>query len=243
MRQLRPAEVPAQRRASTVPTMSEQDPIVSGRTFLAGRIISNHGQSSIDCVVRRISDDGASLEVANSDRHSPEFSPSNSRRRNDQRPCKLVWQSDNQLGLSPSTTTDGRPKATMRYLSRRSGRGSDASIGCCATRCWRCAPPSTSSKPASCCWTLSLGRPSSIAHSGGCGALADEEADNSPAFVALMYHGRDTRAYAIVASKLDAYIADRCAWWRGAIPADRPAAGDGEVIRIQCTALATAVAC
>ena len=34
-----------------------------GRTFLAGKILSNFGQSSIDCTVRRIADDGATIEV------------------------------------------------------------------------------------------------------------------------------------------------------------------------------------
>src|ERR1700722_4883616 len=38
-----------------------------GRTCLAGKIISNFGQSSIDCIIRRISDDGATIEVAKSD--------------------------------------------------------------------------------------------------------------------------------------------------------------------------------
>jgi len=36
---------------------------IRGRTFLAGKIIFNFGQSSIDCTVRRLSDDGATLEL------------------------------------------------------------------------------------------------------------------------------------------------------------------------------------
>jgi len=32
--------------------MSEQKSTSRGRTFLAGRVISNYGQSSIDCIVR-----------------------------------------------------------------------------------------------------------------------------------------------------------------------------------------------
>ena len=43
--------------------MSEQKPMPRGRTFLAGKVISNYGQSTIDCVVRRISDTGAVIEV------------------------------------------------------------------------------------------------------------------------------------------------------------------------------------
>jgi hypothetical protein len=39
--------------------------------------------------------------------------------------------------------------------------------------------------------------------------LPDAKADSKPAFVALMYHGRDTRAYDVPESKLDAYVARR----------------------------------
>ena len=43
--------------------MSEHSHAPRGRTFLAGKIISNFGQSSIDCIIRRISLDGATIEV------------------------------------------------------------------------------------------------------------------------------------------------------------------------------------
>ena len=39
--------------------------------------------------------------------------------------------------------------------------------------------------------------------------LPDHKAESKPPFVALMYHGRDTRAYDIPAGELDAYIAER----------------------------------
>jgi hypothetical protein len=40
-------------------------------------------------------------------------------------------------------------------------------------------------------------------------ALPDAVADRNPAFVALMYHGRDTNAYGIEARSIDAYVAER----------------------------------
>src|ERR1700752_4658375 len=43
------------------------------------------------------------------------------------------------------------------------------------------------------------------------GRREDAKADSKPAFVALMYHGRDTRAYAVPADELDAYVAERVA--------------------------------
>lgn len=79
--------------------MSKQLSQAGARTFLAGKIISNYGQSTIDCVVRRISDDGASVEVENS-LGIPELFHLLIVGEGNPRPCKLVWQSDKQLGLT-----------------------------------------------------------------------------------------------------------------------------------------------
>jgi hypothetical protein len=43
--------------------MSENRLMAKGRTLLAGKVISNFGQSTIDCVVRRLSDHGATISV------------------------------------------------------------------------------------------------------------------------------------------------------------------------------------
>jgi diguanylate cyclase (GGDEF)-like protein len=68
--------------------------------------------------------------------------------------------------------------------------------------------------------------------------LPDAKADSKPAFVALMYHGRDTRAYQVPPDRLDAYVAERVAHVRSGNPApiDLPLAS-GEVIRFHCTML------
>jgi len=55
--------------------MSDQNSSPRGRTLLAGKIISNYGQSSIDCVVRRISDHGA-IVMTDSPLGIPEHLPS-----------------------------------------------------------------------------------------------------------------------------------------------------------------------
>jgi PAS domain-containing protein len=68
--------------------------------------------------------------------------------------------------------------------------------------------------------------------------LPDAKADSKPAFVALMYHGRDTRAYDVPEGELDAYVARRVAYVKSGNPAPihvRLASGD--VIRFQCTVL------
>ena len=70
----------------------------SGRTLLAAKIISNYGQSSIDCVVRRMSDHGATVSV-----ESPVGIPRQFQllipHEGPPRACKLVWQSGKELGL------------------------------------------------------------------------------------------------------------------------------------------------
>lgn len=68
--------------------------------------------------------------------------------------------------------------------------------------------------------------------------LTDEQADSQPAFVALMYHGRDTRAYAMPPHEVDGYIAERVALVRAGDP--RPIdlwLANGEVLRFQCIVL------
>ena len=68
--------------------------------------------------------------------------------------------------------------------------------------------------------------------------LPDEKADSRPPFVALMYHGRDTCAYAVPAADVDAYVARRVAQVKSGDP--RPVdirLTNGEVLRVQFTLL------
>ena len=48
--------------------------------------------------------------------------------------------------------------------------------------------------------------------------LPDEKADSKPAYVALLYHGRDTRAYEIPTSDVNAYVAERVAFVKSGNP-------------------------
>jgi PAS domain-containing protein len=68
--------------------------------------------------------------------------------------------------------------------------------------------------------------------------LPDAKADSKPAFVALMYHGRDTRAYDVPESELDAYVARRVAYIKSGNPAPvHVRLTSGDMIRFQCTVL------
>jgi diguanylate cyclase (GGDEF)-like protein len=64
------------------------------------------------------------------------------------------------------------------------------------------------------------------------------KAEAKPPFEALMYHGRDTYAYAIASGDIDAYVAERVAHVKAGSskPLDLRLA-NGEVIRMQCAVL------
>jgi PAS domain-containing protein len=69
-------------------------------------------------------------------------------------------------------------------------------------------------------------------------SLPDEKADSRPPFVALMYHGRATRAYELPEDELNAYVARRMEMVRAgdSTPININLA-DGNVLRFSCTAL------
>ena len=168
--------------------MSSIESGTHGRTFLVGKLTFNFGGSSIDCIVRRLSDEGATVELASAlgiPEHFQLLIPSEGR----QRPCRRVWQSDRQLGLkfeadkaepeqdfAPVSTERGRTDSTIRHLMLALRAALDhIPIGVVLldsklksefiNRAFRQM------------W-----------------ALPDDVADRNPPFVTLMYHGRDTSA-------------------------------------------------
>src|SRR5436190_13109742 len=233
MGQLRPAEVPAQRHASAVPTMSEQDPIISGRTLLAAKIISNYGQSSIDCVVRRLSDRGATVAVESQlgiPKHFQLLIPGEG----PPRACKLVWQSGKELGLEfeePESATEEKPAAPVRSPER----GADTLMrGMMLTL--RAALDEIETGVV----LLESDLRAQFINRAfrRMWALPDQVADSKPAFVALMYHGRDTNAYEVAAEALDSYVFERIRLVRAGDTTPRDLRrSNGEVVRMQCAVL------
>jgi diguanylate cyclase (GGDEF)-like protein len=69
--------------------------------------------------------------------------------------------------------------------------------------------------------------------------LPDALADSKPAFVALLYHARETKAYAVPEDRMEAYVAERTALIRAGDekPVDIRLTS-GEVIRSRCKVLA-----
>jgi len=72
------------------------------RTLKSARILLNHHQSVIDCVVRNLSPTGACLKVETTlgipDRFDVMFDVDKSIR-----PCHLVWHKENQIGVEFET--------------------------------------------------------------------------------------------------------------------------------------------
>ena len=68
--------------------------------------------------------------------------------------------------------------------------------------------------------------------------LSDQVAETAPPFVALMYHGRDTRAYAVPDATIDAYVAERVKLVRAGDPAPVDIRmSNGDTVRFKCTVL------
>ncbi len=212
--------------------MSEQKPAPLGRTLLAGKVISNFGQSTIDCVVRRISDHGATIE-AESPLGIPEYFHLSIHGEGVPRPCKRVWQSEKELGLEFERADAKKDDAAVRpdQPERR---------GDLMMRGQMLALRSALDEIAVGVVLLDSDLRAQFINRAfrKMWNLPDQIADSRPAFVALMYHGRDTNAYETADPNLDAYIAERVRLVRaGDTTALDLRRTNGEVIRLQCAVL------
>ncbi len=127
-----------------------------------------------------------------------------------------------------------REKRALRTERKARGAGRDAE----PRNCSRCAPRSIRSTTASCCSTATCAPSSSIRAFRRMWDLPDAKADGKPTFVDLLYHGRDTSAYAVAQEELDKYVAQRSRFvQRGdETPVDLRLSG-GEVLRFKCKPL------
>jgi diguanylate cyclase (GGDEF)-like protein len=222
--------------------MSEHSLPLRGRTFLAGKIISNFGQSSIDCIIRRISDDGATIEVA-SVFGVPEHFHLRITNEDQPRPCLRKWQSEKQIGVAFETIeaaktdkidkVDKTDKAdTPVQPERRASEG--------IVRGQMLALRAALDEIAIGVVLLDHDLRSQFINRAfrRMWALPDAVADRNPPFITLMYHGRDTNAYQIPADQLDAYVAERLQRVRDGVttPIDLRRT-NGEIVRMECAVL------
>ena len=91
-----------------------------GRTFLAGKVIFNFNESTVDCVVRRITDDGATIELA-SGLGIPERFQLAVAGETQPLACKLVWHSERQIGVTFETPQSGDAAAARETSSAERG--------------------------------------------------------------------------------------------------------------------------
>jgi len=212
--------------------MSDIESGTHDRAFLAGKLIFNFGGSSIDCVVRRLSERGATLELASAlgiPEHFQLLIPSEGR----QRPCKRVWQSDRQLGLT-FVADKAEPEQDFPPAAAERRRG-DSTL----RRLMLALRAALDHVPIGIVLLDSTLKSEFINRAfRQMWALPDDVADRNPPFVELMYHGRDTSAYELSSPDLDAYVAERISHVRAGdqTPLDLRRT-NGEVIRLQCTPL------
>lgn len=225
--------------------MSEPSLPLRGRTFLAGKIISNFGQSSIDCIIRRISDDGATIEVA-SVFGVPEHFHLRIPNEDPPRPCLRKWQSEKQIGVAFETIEVGKIDKTDRADKIDKADRADmpaqperrASEG--IVRGQMLALRAALDEIAVGVVLLDHDLRSQFINRAfrRMWALPDAVADRNPPFITLMYHGRDTNAYQVPADQLDAYVAERLQRVRDGVttPIDLRRS-NGEIVRMECAVL------
>ena len=202
------------------------------RSLLAGKIVSNFGQSTINCIVRRISDEGATLRVENFSGIPKQFQLSIVEE-DKLRPCKLLWQSEKDLGVAFEVESVAESKSTLTtkpapldhagltrgpMLALRAAFD-EIEIGIVLLdskmraqfinnafrRMWR---------------------------------VPDALAASNPSFVTLMYHGCNTGAYELSAEKLDAYVAERVSLVQsGEMRPTNLRQSNGQVLQLQCAVL------
>jgi diguanylate cyclase (GGDEF)-like protein len=212
--------------------MSEPKMMPRGRTLLAGKVISNYGRSTIDCVVRRLSDHGATITV-----ESPLGIPRQFQLlildERVPRPCKVAWQSDKELGLEfeLADAVDQDPIAQPAPPERPVEQ---------VVRGQMLALRSAVDEIQIGIVLLDSDLRAQIINRAfrQMWNLPDQVADSKPAFAALMYHGRDTNAYQVAPVDLDAYIANRVSLVQaGDTTALDLRRSNGAVIRMQCAVL------
>ena len=204
----------------------------SHRTLLAGKVISNFGQSTIDCVVRRISDHGATISVESPlgiPRHFHLHIPDEGA----PRPCKVLWQSDREIGIEFEIADTASPESAVHPAQPE--RRADQMI-----RGQMLALRSALDEIEIGVVLLDADLRAQFINQAfrRMWKLPDQVAESKPAFAALMYHGRDTSAYEVAQPDLDAYVAHRVSMVRdGDTSTLDLRRSSGDVIRMQCAVL------
>ena len=203
------------------------------RTLKAGRIIFNNKQSVFDCLVRNLSDSGACLQVNGSIDIPVEFALDVD---GETRPCYLVWMTDTRAGIEFKTFTKN-----ATHITPESARPANKALQFdqFATTELAMLRAALDLVPVGIVLLDAEMRAQFINRAfRQMWRLPDEKAACHPPFIALLYHGRDTRAYAVRPDDIDRYVAERVEHVKSGNPKPRDLRlSNGEVIRFHCTTL------
>ncbi|HZP78669.1 MAG TPA: diguanylate cyclase [Pseudolabrys sp.] len=220
--------------------MDERRQELRHRTLRSGKIVFNDRRSVVDCLVRNLSDGGACLQVNTSFGLPASFDLAVD---DALIAVDMVWATQNRIGVAfrggssmqtPDAAPHRQPQPTAS-ATPATGPGGDASSA------------QLDSMLHAALDRVDIGIVLLDAQTRAqfinrafrrMWRLADEKAESKPPFVALMYHGRDTRAYAVRPDELDSYVAARVAMVKAGDtkPIDLRLA-NGEAVRVQCTVL------
>jgi diguanylate cyclase (GGDEF)-like protein len=214
--------------------MDERRASQRARTWRGGKILLNNRRSVLDCTIRNLSREGACLQVESPLGVPPAFdllidgeqAP---------RPCRLVWQSDHRAGVAFAARQSQTPHGDAQRAGLAAIRAGGELI---RNELLGLRAALDEAKFGVVLLDAELRAQFINRAFRKMWRLPDSKAEARPAFVALMYHGRDTRAYELPESELDAYVAERVAEVKAGNPTPRDIRlASGEVLRFQCTAL------
>lgn len=200
--------------------------LVSERTFLAGKIFFNFGQSSIDCVVRRLTGEAATLEMESGLGVPERFQLRLAGR--EILACRVIWRSDRQVGVAFQDAAEHPAGEERERSSDALMRGQMLALRAALDHV-----------PTGIVLLDPNLRARLINRSfRQMWRLPDEVADSNPSILTLLHHGRDTGAYEVPDPELDALVAERVRVIEAgdSTPIDLRRT-NGDVVRVQVTPL------
>jgi PAS domain-containing protein len=216
--------------------MAERRKSQRSRSLRAGKILFNGKRSVITCTLRNQSGEGASLQVQ-STVGIPAFFELLLDGEAAARPCNVVWKAQNRIGIE---FADAEADAAQAVSEPAAATAVSASEPARVLRADLLALRAALDEvPVGIVLLDANLRSQFINHAfRAMWRLPDVKADSRPAFVTLMCHGRDTRAYDVLDDELDAYVERRVAHVRAgdASPIDLRLTS-GDIIRFRCTTL------
>jgi len=206
------------------------------RILRSGKILFNDKRSVVDCIVRNVSADGACLQIESLVGVPSRFDLLIEGEQTS-RPCRIAWQSDHRTGVAFESEEFERHRDPP---DREIESPEPAHVGTDLLRHELLGLRAALDEVKVGVVLLDAELRAQFINRAfrKMWRLPDSKADSRPAFVALMYHGRNTRAYEIPEDELDAYVAARVAHVKSANSAPRDLRlANGEVLRFQCMPL------